>query len=317
MKRFSLQIWIFIGVMTVTLVLIGTVLPYNQNGYLREFFVKERILQNPERHPAIILVGGSNVAFGFNSPFIEDSLGIPVINTGLISGLGLKCMVEKTLPYLEKGDILVLSPEYEHFFENVAYGAVALTDLFFLNKGKDAYMLNPIQWRILIQNTPRSLRNKVEDQIIGHFFPNKETVYRLSSFNSNGDVVAHWQQKHDLLKITTKKQAPRKINARFVDWLGEQLQNISEKDIHTVILPPILAATSFANIKDEIDLVDSALRKIGFPFICAPEEMAYPDSLFYDGVYHLDSLGAAIHSDDLIRILNEHNIVPRQNVTIK
>lgn len=308
MKRFSLQVWIFIGVMIIALVSIGIILPYNQNAYLREFFVKERILQNPERHPAIVLVGGSNVAFGFNSPLIGDSLGFPIINTGLHAGLGLKFIVEKTFPYIEKGDILVFSPEYGYFFEDEAYGGLAFTDLFFLNNGKDAYATNPLQWRILIQNTPRFLRNKVEDQIIGSFFPNKETIYRLSSFNSNGDVVAHWGQKHDLIKIDIQKRVPRPVNARFMNWLGDQLQYISKKDIHIVMLPPVLAATEFANTKDEINLVDSALRRIGFPFICAPEEMAYHDSLFYDTFYHLDSLGAAIHSEDLIRILKAREI---------
>lgn len=309
MKRFSLQTWMFLLVLAFCLAIIAIPLPYHHDSYLRAFDVKKRMLSDVNRDSAIVLLGGSSVAFGYNSPFLSEESKMQVINTGLLAGIGIKFMIEETFPFLQKGDILVFSPEYETLLCNTE--GSYFTSLVYLGGMDYVKKMNGAQWRAFVQNTPNHIRSKIEYSIVKYFFPKKksESIYRLSAFNPYGDFVPHWGKPHPPIHIENKTEKPQKPNKAFLSWLTNHLQELSEKDVHIVMLPPVLAKSAYYNKKDNIRTLDSLLRSSGFPFICPPSAMSYPDSLFYDTEYHLDSLGAAIHSEDLILLLRAHNII--------
>ena len=64
MKRYLYKVAIFVSLMVAIIVTMGAVLPYNHDGYLREQAVKMAMIDEAERQPDIVLLGGSNVAFG-------------------------------------------------------------------------------------------------------------------------------------------------------------------------------------------------------------------------------------------------------------
>ena len=311
MKRFLLQICLFFIALTIILAIIAILLPYNNDSYIRAFDVKQSMLSDAERDSAIILVGGSSVAFGYNSPFLEEESRMPVINTGLLAGIGMKFMIEEISPLLKKGDILVLSPEYELFLSNPETSY--FTTLVYLGGLDYVKKMNMSQRRAFIQYTPNYIRSEIEYSIVKYLLPQKgnESIYRLSAFNSNGDFVSHWGKPHPPVHIENKIEGFKAPNKAFLSWLSNELQQISERGIHIVMLPPVLAQSAYPNKRNLIHTLDSLLCDSGFPFICPPSVMSYPDSLYYDTEYHLDSLGAAIHSKDLIFLLREHNIIPR------
>ena len=74
-----------------------------------------RLAQQPS--PRIVFVGGSNLAFGLDSAAIERSLGYNTVNMGLDLSLGLDFMLREIEPLLERGDVVVVSPEYEQFVD--------------------------------------------------------------------------------------------------------------------------------------------------------------------------------------------------------
>lgn len=309
MKHFSLQIGLLLLVSAFSLVIIAFILPYNPDGYLRAFDSKKSMLRDDNRDSAIILMGGSNVAFGFNSPFLEEETKMPVINAGLHAGSGIKFMVEEIFPLLKKGDILVFSPEYGTLLSNPE--GKDFTALVYLGNMDYAKKMNRVQWSAFIQNTAGYIRSKIEYAIIYTLLHKKNTtVYQCASFNSHGDVVAHYKLSHPLLYIGKKKEASKMPDDKFFSWFFNALQELSDQGIQIVMLPPALAQTAYENQKDNIHIIDSMLRESRFPFACPPSVMSYPDSLFYDTYYHLDSLGAAIHSAELARLLKELNISP-------
>ena len=75
---------------------------------------KERLLKEAPS-PRLVLVGGSGLAFGIDSPTLEQALGgrYSVVNMGLHAGLGLDFMLNEALDGLREGDVVVLSPEYD------------------------------------------------------------------------------------------------------------------------------------------------------------------------------------------------------------
>jgi hypothetical protein len=70
----------------------------------------ERMDQTQGRR--LLLVGGSNLAFGINSEALEG-LGHAPINLGLHAGLGLDFYLRIVEERVRQGDIIVLCPEYE------------------------------------------------------------------------------------------------------------------------------------------------------------------------------------------------------------
>ena len=56
----------------------------------------------------IVLLGDSNVAFGFNSEEIEEAMGMPVVNMGLHGGLGNAFHEEMGKLNVQKGDIYII-----------------------------------------------------------------------------------------------------------------------------------------------------------------------------------------------------------------
>ncbi len=132
MKNFYKKIGLAALVTVVLLLLIIFLVPYNPKGYIREQIIKQSMLSAENRKPAIILVGGSNVAFGYDSKIICDSMNMDVVNFGLHAGFGLKYIIDDLSQYIKKGDVIIISPEYAHFFDKMAYGEKPLADIFYL-----------------------------------------------------------------------------------------------------------------------------------------------------------------------------------------
>src|SRR4051812_14897263 len=91
------------------------------DNYLAAVLEKDRLIRNTPS-PKIILVGGSNLAFGIDSKAIQDSLGLKVVNMGLYAKLGLRYMLAQVKPYIKPGDIVVVVPEYDQFYGDFANG---------------------------------------------------------------------------------------------------------------------------------------------------------------------------------------------------
>lgn len=304
MKRFVLRCLAFSAILFTTLVVIGLTVPYNSDGYMREQFIKDKLLQASDRPNAIVLVGGSNTAFGYNSSKLERETGFPVINMGLHAGLGLKFIIDNVVPYVRRGDIVVISPEYDHFFEDIAYGSQPLADLFYLFPARYATKLNPAQIYRIAENTGGFLRSKVEYLAADILVPSYQSVYRLSSFNKYGDVVAHW--KTDDKRYESVGDAhfeSRKGNIRYIQYLCEELKGMKERGVEVILYPPVIAESVLRAYDADIHFVTRVLTDSGFPFVCPPAEVAQPDSMFYDTPYHLREEGANRHSVHLAHII--------------
>src|SRR5687768_14997237 len=91
------------------------------DNYLVAVLEKDRLIRKTPS-PKIILVGGSNLAFGIDSKMMQDSLRMPVVNMGLYAKLGLKYMLAQVQPYIGPGDVVVVVPEYDQFYGDFANG---------------------------------------------------------------------------------------------------------------------------------------------------------------------------------------------------
>lgn len=224
-----------------------------------------------------------------------------VINAGLHAGLGLRFMMADCLPRMRKGDTLVFSPEYEHFFSHYCNGQRELADMFYLNGMSLPGKITAGQWRTIIDNTPAWLKRKVEYNIFDLAHLKTDHVYRLSSFNKYGDVTWHWynNRPHGTPKGTGKPEEVKDFNETFFAEVLSALHEVQERGVKVVLFPPALERNAYIVKQKKIEYIISRFSEAGFQYACAPDHDAMDKSMFYDTVYHLNHEGAAKHAETL------------------
>ena len=103
---------------------------------------KEKRLEELGNQSRLLIIGGSNARFGFDSSILRDTLHLEPVNMGIHIGLGLNYMFEEVYDHLRKGDVLLVSAEYNHFLkEGSYYGDEGLTDMYLIKHewGKALY----------------------------------------------------------------------------------------------------------------------------------------------------------------------------------
>ena len=77
----------------------------------------QSVINNKYQHlittpsPKIIIIGGSNAAFGIDSDLMQNRLGIPCVNMALHAAFGIKFEANIAKANIGKGDIVIVAYE--------------------------------------------------------------------------------------------------------------------------------------------------------------------------------------------------------------
>jgi hypothetical protein len=258
---------------------------------------KNKLLQNTPS-PRIIFIGGSNLSFGLNCQMIKDSLQLNPINMGIHVGLGLKYMLSDVENFIKENDIIVVSPEYQQFYGDVANGEVELLSIIVDVSPNSIKLLDFKQYYSLIQDLPIYLKSKCNgllnksglDTIIG--------IYDRKAFNAYGDAYLHW-------KLTREKVSPfGKMEGKINEDVFKSLNNfriiVNERKANLYITFPCYQDQSFINTEIQIKEVERNLKRNGFYLLSNPERYAIADSLVFNTPYHLTKKGVDLRTSLLI-----------------
>jgi len=164
--------------------------------YYQGSLIKSKLLEQTHS-PRIIIVGGSNIAWGIDSELIENAFQRPTINAGLDVHIGIMPLLE-VREHLEPGDIIVISLEYynfagpDDFFGIPQYQA----DWIEFSLGRLRYLQNPyrdalpILTMILQRKINRGLNNYLYNDNLSEF----RGIYTGQNFNQYGDFVGHLEE---------------------------------------------------------------------------------------------------------------------------
>jgi hypothetical protein len=241
--------------------------------------------------PRVILVGGSNVAFGLDSEFLQKNLGVPVINMGLHGGLGLRYSLDEVVPYIKKGDVFILSPEYPQFDE----------------PDGDLTLLQ------LLQVYPRGLQYLAPENIaafpraflqlsqfkrnwwgrLGFKSPAFDPVYNRSAFNANGDVVSHLTRPtppHVNFPKELRLLGATDASCPTIIALNKFRQICVERGATVLLAYPAVVSDYYKQTENlhNINLLDANLRQqTKLVVLGTPAENVYPMEDFFDAINHL------------------------------
>ena len=288
----------------------------DDNSYVAAVLEKDRLIRTTPS-PKIILVGGSNLAFGMDSKLVQDSLGLNVINMGLYAKIGLRYMLAQVTPYISRGDIVVVVPEYDQFYgayiegDNTLNTAMLYTPTDRVPDFIRSYSIIDVILRPRAENARRSFLRAAaaavgrEDQF---FPPDTNPVYNRHSFNQYGDAVKHLGRKGmDPDSIYVKELPPMKeFNPDAVEILNDLYNRAQTAGAHAYFTFPSYIDRSYVlNVAN----IDSLTRRIdrgtAMPIIGNATMFVFPKNYFFDTRYHLNAQGREERTQRMIRMLRD------------
>jgi len=274
MKKFLLQNAYF-SLGLAALIMLGLLLPPTPRSLASKTFskvLKDRILKTV-KSPRIILLGGSTLASGINSRIIRDSLNLYPVNLGINFQIGLIYMMDSTLPFVRSGDIVLVSPEYQHFYGRVAFGGEPLLQVIMTIAPSDIFKLRRQHWLGLGRHIPLYSFRKFNPYEYLNFAKNWKKYgadsLLLDSFNEYGDHITDWEKSYIGITPTAMSRLP--YNSFIVNALSDFNLKVSERG---AIMFVVFAATGenfFKLYKRQIKEVQGAFNRGGFLLLGSPE----------------------------------------------
>lgn len=279
-------------------------MPMERNNYLYEQNIKDSLIQHTPS-PRVIFVSGSSLAYGLDSHRIQDSLKVNVVNYGLHAGMGLKFILDRTIKYVRRGDIVVISPEYPHLYNQMYGDPLTLSPTLYYTSYRMLDMLNVEQWKNVISGIPTTIRmNEKSEEYKDQRFAS------VMGFNDLGDEVGHWTLGHNVVELR-HEDVKADLNDDYCKCFLRQIDELKRKGAQIVVTPPPLAER--AGNDPLIHKVDSFFRRNDLTYNVPPREHILPDSMFFDTVYHLAKNGVDVFTGRIIEEIRNNNKVAIPN----
>lgn len=295
----------------VTVLTLTSPCQYDQTflGELKE--KHERLISLKEEK--IVLIGGSNLAFGLDSAKLEEYVGMPVVNYGLYATIGTKAMLDMSRSYIGEGDIVVICPETNKQTYSLYYNAHSmwqaldcdlsmLKDVGFSNFGK------------LIAAIPEFANEKREFIKKGEK-PTPSGIYAKASFNEYGDIAV--ERPYNIMPKNYDVSMPVNLTTdllsqEFIDYLNQYAKHCKRHGAEVYFGFSPINADAVVSTDEEKELFYKTLQeKLDFPIISNIDDYILDSDYFYDTNFHLNSVGAlqrtSLLADDLLRLLKKEN----------
>ncbi len=251
------------------------------------------------KSPKLIIVGGSGSAYSIDSKMLEDSLNIPVVNMATAYGLGLEFMLEEVKESIGKGDKILVIPEYYLPLEGNRKLITLVNDLN-PNAHKYSHLDLLEKLNFIIVNFQR-----VGSSVFYKFLKinNDSKTTLRSSFNERGDMVYHLD-KENIRPIKDKEKIYNSLYNNELNHLNAFVKYTKSKEAKVFYSFPAYPISEFENNKEAIKFFEKRIidKFIG-EIINNSEANLYPDTDFFDTVYHLNKNGRAKRSEYLVKTL--------------
>ena len=191
----------------------------------------------------IVIIGGSSVAFGYDSETLSKCFDRPVVNFGLYAELGTKLMLDLAEDAIHEGDIVLLAPELDAQTLSLYFsGSATLKAL-----DDDASLLRGIR-RENYASLFGALWSVSSDKLgyLKNGSPDPVGVYNSRNFNAFGDVsyVEYYEDGGETLSRDGRAQnsmngyylssnpiIPDKkiVSSDFLDYLNGFIDRITDR----------------------------------------------------------------------------------------
>ncbi len=246
----------------------------------------------------IVIVGGSSVAFGYDSRIIEEYTGMPVVNFGMYAALGTKLMLDLSRPGIKKGDIVIVAPELD----------AQTLSMFF----------SPSMTHIALDGYPEYLRyvdsehtlamlaaswdfasEKLAYKISGA--PDPDGIYNSKNFNKYGDL--QYPREENIMDIYFEPNSMINltrdiVDKEFIDYLNDYIDYCEDVGATVYFEFCPMNALGVESDGEQIAEFEAYLREELDCMVLAAgiEDYIYEAGYFYDTNFHLNEAGVIKHT---------------------
>lgn len=305
LNDFIVVICKFIGLFTLVLVLFFFMItPQYKNEYTGSFVDKFERIQNING-PKIVLIGNSNVCYGFRSELIEQELGYEVVNLGLGVGLPPEIFEKIAIDYISEGDILVECPTDFYIGHSIFDVNSAINTWCVIENNLSLWKYVPIKWwPYMIKAFPTYMKRCIEryDSEIGM---NENVALGSKFFSEYGDCL-YCEEDQRTMDILDNEGvfAYSEVDKEFVDNMTKVRMKVEKKGGKFVIAGYPIIYKGTPPEPSKYDKFNNEMReKLGEIVISDYSDYVYPNTLFYDSHLHLNTEGAILRTNQLIEDL--------------
>lgn len=255
--------------------------------------------------PRIIITGGSNVAFGIDSELMEERLKLPVINHGLVVGLGV-APIKELRDYIKPGDIIVISLEYYNFADRVAFFGYPnyLSDWIEFSPQRVKYLPNPISDipNMATMMLQRKVNRQINYYLYGQSLDQFREIYTGDQFNAHGDFTGHLNiNPEDQSAIGSSAYPITILDEAFVFLAGFNRYALS-KGARVYYEPQPNRQTNCEATSDKrlARFYKTLQKETSIPVLTPLDQLCLPDEYFFDTPYHLNAEGRRTRTERLI-----------------
>lgn len=304
MRTILLKLLAFACLMAAGLALLQTWYPKDEaNQYAKAIADKEaRARSTPS--PRLLLVGGSNLAFGVDSAALEQALRRPTVNLGVTMDFGREFILNQASAHARPGDSILLSLEYT-LFTATPPRAVSLIGALHAQPSAWAY-LGASQWRAVLDGGLIHFGFVARTSLYhaqGHY-ERYRGIYRRDAFNAHGDLISHYGLP------------PHQLSNRFLAVPDSELRAALQNIAAFVARCRAVGAAVYFELTPwpenwvqaqsaTLERIHAGLEKIpGLTILNTPATLALPAHVFFDSEYHLLQAGRELRTQRLIRWLS-------------
>lgn len=268
--------------------------------------------------PKIVLVGGSNVAFGVDSALMEDLLSqagesYTVCNFGLYAAVGTSAMLSLSEKYLNAGDrvVLAIEPTSETF--STYFGATAFWKC--AESSPELLLnVNSSQKSALVGNYLAYLQERVEIFRSG-ILPQPADSYAKASFDDSCNMI--YDRAGNVMALGYDTGNPidlddMTISADFAEQVNGYCRRLKAKGVAVYLSfsPMDRGAMVSADADTMQAFFDLCNRTFDCPVISDPNRYVLDSGWFYDTNFHLNTPGARLRTyrltEDLLNQLGSY-----------
>ena len=249
----------------------------------------------------VVLIGGSNLAFGIDSAAMESVIGRPVVNFGLYATLGTKVMLDMSKSGLKSGDVVVICPEIDPQTLSLYYNAEAMwqacdsdMSLIFRIGADNIGDMAGGYWDYIISKMRYAESGGID--VTG--------VYAKSSFNEYGDIVYERPYNQMALGYDPNKMISLTsdiFSEDFIDYVNEYITwaKLHGVDVYFSFPPMNRDAVTTYEEEEIRAFYQFIYDSLDCEIISDIRGYILDAGYFYDSNFHLNDAGVPIRSMQL------------------
>lgn len=310
------------GAVLVTMLVLFVAIPDGNDVALTHVDKQQRL--RSISGPKMVFVGGSNLMYGLSAEDIERHLGVSTVNMGLNGYLGPRFLMNEVVDAMKPGDTVVLSFEYEAYFEPTPYNSLegVGADHLMLIKLRPASVKYLETWT-QYWNTALALVRVVQakifrvidegkDRLVGRTVPDDpdlflaEHIETRRGFNSHGDLVSHIGVEWRYAFWDDLRLAELRRSDELLELICSFTSKMRSRGVKVLLAPPPAPAEWYERNGPYIEDLFHAIAGGGE---CMPKvlgsaaDYVWPQKLFFDNINHLGGEGRSFRTERITTYL--------------